>query len=151
MTGIVAPIVSVVAMRPGADGPEVLLLRRVHPPVGAWCQVAGKVEPGETAWAAALRELREETGLVPKRFWSADVLEQFYEARRDAIVMAPVFLAEVGEGAEPTLDPEHDAHRWLAFGAAADAVSFPGQRRMLREIEDTFVRRAPHPDLLIVP
>jgi dATP pyrophosphohydrolase len=31
--------------------------------------VSGAVEAGETGWAAALREIEEETGLVPERFY----------------------------------------------------------------------------------
>ncbi|WP_312882971.1 NUDIX domain-containing protein [Rhizobium etli] len=29
---------------------------------GEWCQIAGGIEHGETAWQAALREAKEETG-----------------------------------------------------------------------------------------
>ena len=42
----------------------VLLVRRAHPPaVGQWSIPGGAQELGETAEAAARRELREETGL----------------------------------------------------------------------------------------
>ncbi len=41
---------------------EFLLLDRVHPP-HFWQSVTGSLRPGETPRAAALRELREETGL----------------------------------------------------------------------------------------
>lgn len=43
-------------------GGEVLLLERREPP-GFWQSVTGSLEWGESAAAAALRELREETGL----------------------------------------------------------------------------------------
>ncbi|MEM9239204.1 MAG: NUDIX domain-containing protein [Pseudomonadota bacterium] len=44
---------------------DVLLMKREQSLVGAWCQVAGSLEPNETAWQAALREMQEETGLCP--------------------------------------------------------------------------------------
>ena len=43
---------------------HVLLIQRAKPPlVGVWSLPGGHVEPGETAIAAAARELREETGI----------------------------------------------------------------------------------------
>jgi dATP pyrophosphohydrolase len=42
---------------------EFLLLDRVRPP-HFWQSVTGSLQPGETPRAAAVRELREETGLV---------------------------------------------------------------------------------------
>lgn len=45
-------------------GEEVLLIRRAKPPgAGQWSLPGGRQELGETAEAAARRELREETGL----------------------------------------------------------------------------------------
>jgi 8-oxo-dGTP diphosphatase len=54
------PCVGVVCVR----GDEVLLIRRGRAPmVSAWSIPGGRIEWGEAAKAAALRELREETGL----------------------------------------------------------------------------------------
>jgi 8-oxo-dGTP pyrophosphatase MutT (NUDIX family) len=46
-----------------AVGPRGVLLHR-HKRLGIWIQPGGHVDPGETPWAAALREAGEETGLV---------------------------------------------------------------------------------------
>jgi ADP-ribose pyrophosphatase YjhB (NUDIX family) len=56
--------VGIVLLRPASQGPEVLLIRRGRPPAcGAWSIPGGAQRLGETAEAAARRELREETGL----------------------------------------------------------------------------------------
>ncbi len=45
------------------DG-KVLLIQRAKPPAGLWALPGGQVEFGETARAAASRELQEETGVT---------------------------------------------------------------------------------------
>ena len=42
---------------------ELLVLRRAPERLGYWSLVSGGIEPDETSWHAAVRELREETGL----------------------------------------------------------------------------------------
>ena len=124
-------------------------MKRADSLEGVWCQVAGKLEEGETAWRAALRELKEETGLTPQTLFSADICEQFYEPDQDAITMAPVFLAIIGADDEVRLNEEHTEFCWVSFDQACDMVEFGGQRRCLRWIEDEFVRRTPSPYLKI--
>jgi 8-oxo-dGTP diphosphatase len=46
------------------DAGRLLLVLRAHPPAAStWSLPGGRVEPGETAEAAVLREVAEETGL----------------------------------------------------------------------------------------
>lgn len=142
-------LVSLVAMRLVKDTWQVLLLKRATTLAGEWCQIAGSIEEGETAWQAAVRELAEETGLRPVELYSADINEQFYEADRDAMTVAPVFLAIVDPEEKVSLNFEHSDYRWVSFEAAIEMVAFGGQRRVLRWIEDEFVHRKPSHHLKI--
>lgn len=60
------------------DG-NVVLIRRANPPrQGEWAIPGGKIEFGETSHAAALRELREETGLEAKLCGNVAVIDAIY-------------------------------------------------------------------------
>ena len=141
--------VSICLLKRIADETRVLLLRRTGFLAGSWCQVAGGIEPGETAWQTALRETREETGLSVERLWSADICEQFYEVDKNCITLVPVFVGLVRDDAEVVLNDEHDAFEWLCFEEACRRVSFPGQRKMLEAVRAEFADRSPNPILEI--
>ena len=125
-------VVDVYPYRVGAEGDaEFLVLRRAEGTryAGQWRMVGGKVEPGETAHAAARRELAEETGQRPVRFWAIPSVNAFYEWQADRLTLAPAFAAELAGG--PTLDREHDAFQWLPAADAAALLAWPEQRRLL--------------------
>ncbi|MDX1531504.1 MAG: NUDIX domain-containing protein [Rhodothermales bacterium] len=128
---------------------EFLLLRRAPgtPYAAQWRMVGGKIEPGEAAWAAALRELREETGQRPVRAWAVPSVNAFYAWEHDRVNLVPAFAAELA--ADPTLDREHDAFEWLAPEAAAARLAWPEQRRLLRLAADLLRADAVSPELLL--
>lgn len=105
--------VAVYPYRRTDGGLELLQLRRTGPYQGTWHNVYGGVEAGETAVEAALRELREETGLAPLALHQVEHLESFYFRVTDRVVLMPVFAAEIAPSAEILLDSEHDAWRWV--------------------------------------
>ncbi len=51
---------------------------------GTWQMVSGRIEHGEKGWEAALREIKEETRLVPDRFYSPNIVEAFYKSTKTA-------------------------------------------------------------------
>jgi dihydroneopterin triphosphate diphosphatase len=89
------------------DQPEFLLLKRSKGRIyqGQWRMIGGKVEEGEAYWQAALRELDEETGLVPLKFWTLPSINQFYEAKTDQILSIPAFAAEIAPDEHLNLIP----------------------------------------------
>jgi 8-oxo-dGTP diphosphatase len=76
----------VVCLRPGASGPEVLLIRRGKPPrFGEWSLPGGRIEWGERAADAALRELKEETGVEAEIIGLLDVVDGLFDDASGAL------------------------------------------------------------------
>ena len=103
-----------------------------------WQPIMGHMHAHEKAAATALRELAEETGFAPQAglvgFWQLEEPNTYFLHSHEAMVMSPCFAAEVAPGAEPVLDPDHDAARWVARPYADRAFLWPGQRRAVAAI-----------------
>lgn len=154
MPVIRSDMVSVYPFRRTSAGCEFLLLRRSAGDddfPGLWAPPSGRVEPGETGPAAALRELFEETGLSPAAFYQANAVSTFYIARQDTIWQCPVFAAEVPTDARVTLSAEHDVDAWLQPEDALARLIWQGQRDALREILTEIVHAGPTREFLRIP
>jgi dATP pyrophosphohydrolase len=125
-------------VRPGEEtgSHEFLQLRRAANDFmgGAWSTVRGKIEEGETAWGAALRELREEAGIRPAEFYQLDTVDIFYLHGDDTLWHCPGFCAMVGRDEKVVLNAEHDAFRWTVRERIDLDFMWPGERAQLAEL-----------------
>lgn len=106
----------------------------------AWQPVTGKLRPRETAVRGALRELREETGLTPRRLWRLESVTTWFDPRRDAVRFAILFAAEVGARDLVRISREHTAHRFVSAREAGERFVWDSQRRGLDEVRDQVLR-----------
>lgn len=139
-----ADLVVVYVLRAPTNGPdhEVLQLRRRHDLYmgGTWQFCGGGIEPGEAAAEAAMRELREETGLAPRALSFLSHVETFYIAHADTICHRIGFCAVVAPDDPIELNEEHTAYRWLGRREIRRLVTWPGERTALAEIFREHVR-----------
>ncbi len=101
-----------------------------------WRMVGGKVKDGESSWEGALRELKEETGLSPVKFWAIPSVNQFYEAKSDSVHTIPAFAAELSGKEEITLDDEHSEYKWVSIEGIDPYIRWPEQRRLMKMTHD---------------
>jgi type II secretory ATPase GspE/PulE/Tfp pilus assembly ATPase PilB-like protein/8-oxo-dGTP pyrophosphatase MutT (NUDIX family) len=133
MTTIEVGAVDVLVIRPLATGWRVLALQRASNTrcPSAWETVHGHVEAGEAPEDAAVREVREESGLAAAKLYNVTIAP-FYLHRMRALEVAVVFAAFVDEPAAVTIGPEHQASEWLTVDEALVRFAFPAERSSLR-------------------
>ena len=123
--------VDVLVLRGTGDELEILCLRRSAQgrSPGSWEAVHAHIDPGESPVDTALREVTEETGLHPEKFYNLSRVEAFYRHSSNEVVLVPVVAAFVPREAEVVLSEEHDGFEWLRPQAARGRVSWPRVRR----------------------
>jgi dihydroneopterin triphosphate diphosphatase len=114
-----------------------LLLRRPDAPLGnTWQAIHEKIEPGESALAAAERAVLASIGLTPSEAYSADYINQFYDHSRDTIVLAPVFAFAVPPRSTIQLGEDFADSAWCEREEASARLLWSGQRWAVRHIEE---------------
>lgn len=125
--------VVVYVFRETAEGPRYLVVRKAFREEGLWRPVLGTVGPAEVIESAALREVRQETGIRRPR-----ALIDFGFRHHEQI--GDFDLVDWGVGyslgaEEPTirLAAEYEAYRWLEFEAAYRTIELdPFREAVLR-------------------
>ncbi|HMA15244.1 MAG TPA: NUDIX hydrolase [Kiloniellaceae bacterium] len=115
------PRLSVLAVvtRQGHGGPEVLLVRRANPPQpGHWGFPGGKVAWGEDLRRAAIRELREETGIEGADPVAFDILDLIDPDLEEGPTRGPyhhlmVAVRLAWRGGEPLAGDDALEARWV--------------------------------------
>ena len=116
------------------DGPAGLELLLVHSARwGDWSWPKGKVEPGETAPACAVREVAEETGARIELGVPLPTVRYVLEDGRHKSVR--YWAARVHEAAAPTAGADEiDEVEWLPAPAALERLSRPGDHAPLEAL-----------------
>jgi 8-oxo-dGTP pyrophosphatase MutT (NUDIX family) len=121
-----------------------VLAARRHAQTGrlVWTIPKGHVEPGESSETAAVREVREETGLEAEIERKLGDVTYWY-ARRDAegrpvriFKRVRFFLMRARGGRFADRDAEMDAVRWFSLEEAERAAAFESERALIRQARE---------------
>ncbi|MFL5610060.1 MAG: ATPase, T2SS/T4P/T4SS family [Gemmatimonadaceae bacterium] len=134
MTKVTPGVIEVLVIRHNAGDWRVLTLQRApdgkRP--GSWETVYGKVDAREKPEKAAVRELREETGLEPTALYNVTV-SSFYLHESRTIQMCMTFAAFVSGEFDVVLSEEHQRFEWLTVDQACERFTWPREAQALRD------------------
>jgi 8-oxo-dGTP pyrophosphatase MutT (NUDIX family) len=126
-------LLAIVPTRRAATGTRVLALPKGH------------IDPGESAVQAAVREVREETGIVV--VVGAEPAEKLGEVRywyrRDGRTVPKsvvFFLFRYASGDTADHDEEVEEARWISLSEARTALSYASERDMVARAQQALAR-----------
>jgi 8-oxo-dGTP pyrophosphatase MutT (NUDIX family) len=131
---------------PAPDGGfDVALGRRVtQAGKRVWCLPKGWIEPGEDAPKAAVREVREETGLtagVEERLETVKYTYHDPDKDEDVFKIVVFFLMRYISGGVSGHDFELEEVRWLPIDEAVRLASYSSEKRVLRKARSILAGR----------
>jgi len=140
---IISNMVEAHVFRESNDGIEFLLLKRAEKEIypGLWQMVTGKIKKKEKAFEAALREIKEETGLIPSNLWVIPNVNLFYSHEKDYISLLPVFAAKVDGDSEIKICKEHCEYKWVKPAAIKLLFAWPGQVQSVDITSEYFLNK----------
>src|SRR5574338_211658 len=119
--------------------PEYLLLNYT---AGHWDFPKGNIERGELEKQAAVREIREETGITDVQFVDGFRMKIDYRYRHDRRLVHKeviLFLARTGTK-QVVLSHEHIGFAWKKFQDALDSLTYRNSKNLLAAAHD-FLRK----------
>lgn len=127
------PTVGVVCLK----GDQVLLIKRGQPPrLNQWSLPGGRLEWGETLQVAALRELKEETGVDAQLLGLLDVVDGVFPARPGGEITRHYVMIDYAArwtAGEPIAGDDAAEAKFVSLDEAMALVEWDETRRVIAE------------------
>lgn len=146
MAGNISPEVRQFPSRPWVGvvvvvrrGREFLLTLRAKPPgAGVWGLPGGALQVGETALAAAEREVQEETGILCRPLRCFDCVDVIEHMPDGAVAYHFLLAAVVADWQSGEIRAADDARaaRWFTLEDLASVAAFPRTAELVRQAYD---------------
>jgi len=110
-----------------------------------WNFPKGKIEAGERSFRAALRELKEETGLrrsdlIFREYFRTTDKYMFFRGKERIFKIVIFYLAESKSG-DVRLSHEHEGYGWFLHRDAARIIRFRNLKAILKQADDILIKR----------
>jgi 8-oxo-dGTP pyrophosphatase MutT (NUDIX family) len=117
------------------DGKIYYLIVRAKPDPSHWVIPKGHIEPDERPEATAIRELREEAGVIARVIATLGTLKFTYHSKQIETIL--YLLEYLGE----THSQEERECHWGLFEETLDLLTFPDTRDLLRLAQEMLRQR----------
>jgi 8-oxo-dGTP pyrophosphatase MutT (NUDIX family) len=110
-----------------------------------WDYAKGHLEEGETAWKAAVRELREETGIRKVDRVGRFKMEMhyfFFSPKKGRIAKTVTYFLGHTTCETVKVSDEHEGYEWLGYDEAMARLTFDNAREILAAAEAFMRSRA---------
>jgi 8-oxo-dGTP pyrophosphatase MutT (NUDIX family) len=101
--------------------------------LGYWDFPKGKLETNETSEQAAVREVKEETGLaiIVDEGFKQSISYFFKDRNGDMVSKTVIYFTAPTIESDVTVSPEHMDYKWLSFDEARATLTFHNARQLL--------------------
>lgn len=110
-----------------------ILFLLLHYPSGHWDFVKGKMEKGETFQQTAIRETKEETGIIDVTFVEnfEEWIDYNFQFKGEIIHKKVVFFLGETKNKEVLISHEHLDYTWMDYLTAMDKTTFDNAKTVL--------------------
>ena len=107
-------------------------------PQGHWDFVKGKIEQNETSHEAAIRETREETGIINIEFIDGfeESVEYDFRFKKENIHKKVIFFLAKTDEKNVKLSHEHNDYLWLEYSDALKKTTFENAKNVLTKANE---------------
>ncbi len=114
------------------EGSKILFLL-LHYPSGHWDFVKGKMEKGESAHETAIREAKEETGIIDITFLEnfEEWIKYDFQYQGELIHKKVVFFLAETKTEEVMISNEHLDYTWMDYNTSMEKTTFENAKTVL--------------------
>jgi len=112
---------------------EKILFLLLHYPSGHWDFVKGKMESGESPHETAIRETKEETGIIDVKFLDhfEEWIQYNFQFNGELVQKKVVFFLGETKTKDIKISHEHLNYTWMDYSTAMEKITFDNAKTIL--------------------